>query len=138
MVCKYCGGEIKRGQNHCPYCGREADPREKYIEYRNVYVNQPQSKSPEQIRAEEELRALSTRAFVFALLSTFLPYIKIIFLVLAFVFYRKTANYIETHKMQIPPAHRAAQIFIIISLVFLAIELIFWALVAISAAGVTR
>lgn len=124
MICKYCGGEIARGQSTCPFCGREADPREKVVEYHEIYVNQPAPQTTEEQRIQAELNNLLSREMIFALLALIIVCVRPIFLIIAFISYRNTDKFISEHRLQAPQRHNTAKILMIITLVFLIVEVV--------------
>lgn len=125
MVCKYCGGEIQRGHNYCPYCGREADPRERVVQVRNIYIRQPaQPPQPQQRFSQQELQKLITRGFIFALIAMMAVCARPVFLLLAFVFYSQANKQIRTFGLPVPGMQTATKVLLILSLVFMVIEFI--------------
>ena len=117
MICKYCNGEIEQGQLECPYCGRDVEPQPIYA--------QPIQPTPRPTRpsADPELQSATTAAFVFALIGLMIPVMRIAFIILAFVFYRKSDKLIKARGITAPPLHRTTMILMIIALVFMVFEI---------------
>ncbi len=136
MVCKYCGGEILQGQRYCPYCGREADPREKVVEVRHVYV-QPPRPNPTQLQLEKEVQNSALRGMLAALISLVVMCVRPVFLILAFVFYLKTDKMIRERRIPAPPMHRTTRVLMIISLVFTVAEIVMFFAVMLPSSNVS-
>ena len=72
MKCNNCGGEIPAKASVCPYCGSEAQEKEKiYIDRPvMVYENEPEPDGLEYRNAKEQMYRYAAICFILAVIST--------------------------------------------------------------------
>lgn len=138
MKCKNCGGEIPAKATVCPYCGSEAQEKEKiYVDCPiMVYENEPEPNGIEYRNAKEKMLKYTAICFVLSVLSLVLgvmSYVnstpllalpQIALVLFSFGLTIATTSVCKKHRVKITPFIWAALLADVISIIVFAVVII--------------